>query len=208
MSRGATTKARPNIGRRTPDRLGIDAWVEGARKVLVAGGVSAVKVDPLATALGVTTGSFYWHFKDRKALLASVLEHWELTNSAGLFAAVARTPNDPHQQLSDLVDVWIDEGDYCPAYDAAVRDWARTSPEAERAVRRVDEKRINLLQGIFTQLGYDEPRAFIRARVAYFHQVGYYALHIIETRKQRHDLKALYLEVLGAGVGLPTPQPA
>lgn len=177
------------------ERLAAEHWIRAARAALIEGGVARVKVEPLATALGVTTGSFYWHFKDREALLDALLQHWEETNTAPLFAAVEHAPT-AEAQLSALVEVWIAEADYSPAYDSAVRDWARVSPSAEAAVRRADAKRIALLQRIFEGFGYDGERAFVRARVTYFHQVGYYAMHIAESREARRHLLPLYLEVL------------
>jgi len=73
-------------------------------------------------------------------------------------------------------------------------------PAAEAAVRRVDDQRIELLKGIFEGFGYDPDHAFIRARITYFHQVGYQAMEIIESREHRTRLRPLYREAL---VGLP-----
>jgi len=178
------------------ERLGPEAWIEGGRQALISGGLARVKVEPLAKTLGVTTGSFYWHFKDRRALLDALLLDWETSNSAGLFAAVARRPGDADAQFDALADVWIEETDYSPAWDAAVRDWARVDAKAEVAVRRVDDRRIELWRGVFLGLGYRDPEAFVRARVTYFHQVGYYALHIAEDRDVRLALKPIYLRIL------------
>lgn len=63
-------------------------------------------------------------------------------------------------------------------------------------MRRADARRIDLLKGVFLAFGYDEDRAFIRARVTYFHQVGYYAMAIAETRDARTRWRPLYREVL------------
>jgi len=173
-----------------------EAWVDAARRALIRGGVAMVKVEPLAGELGVTTGSFYHHFRRRQDLLDAVLAHWERENSAPLFRAVEEAGDDPDDQLDAVFETWIAERDYDPAYDSAVRDWARTSKAAEAAVRRVDERRIELLKGIYLAFGYDEARAFIRARVTYFHQVGYYAMRIIEAPAARRRLRPLYREVL------------
>lgn len=177
-------------------RLGRDAWIAAGRDALIAGGVARVRIEPLAAALGVTTGSFYWHFKDRDELLRALLADWRERNSAAMFAAVAQHAQAPQHALRALVDVWIDEAAYSPAWDAAIRDWARTSPEVEATVRRVDQRRIRLLQSVFRRLGRTAPEAFIRARVMYFHQVGYYALRIVESRARRRRLLPLYLRVL------------
>ncbi len=95
-----------------------------------------------------------------------------------------------------LVHVWLDEVGYSPAWDAAVRDWARTSRPVATLVHQVDEQRVRLLQRLFRRFGYAAPEAFIRARITYFHQVGYYALHIAESRARRRRLLPLYLKVL------------
>lgn len=177
------------------DRLGPGAWVEAARDNLIVGGEARVKIEPLARTIGVTTGSFYWHFKDRQELLDALLQHWETHNSRAMFEAVT-SERDARRQFERLVQVWLDERDYDPAYDAAVRDWARTSPKVAAAVRRVDEQRIELLHDIFRRLGYLEPDALVRARITYFHQVGYYALHISETPEERRRLLPSYIAIL------------
>ncbi len=155
-----------------------------------------MKVVPLARKLGVTTGSFYWHFPDLPALHAAMLTDWESTNTEPMFAAVAENPRSAHTQFAALVDVWVDEQGYSPLWDAAVRDWARVSEEVERSVRRVDERRLGLLHTIFTRAGYAEPDALVRARITYFHQVGYYALRIVERASDRQRLKAVYIKAL------------
>jgi AcrR family transcriptional regulator len=171
-------------------------WVEAARQALIEGGVAKVKVEPLAAMLGVTTGSFYHHFRRRQDLLDAVLEHWELRNTEPWIRAVREAGEDPDDQIDALFDAWLAESDYNPRYDSAVRDWARVSKTAEVAVRRVDERRIDLLKGIFLGFGYDEVYAFIRARITYFHQVGYYAMEIIEPRAVRDRWRPIYRDVL------------
>jgi AcrR family transcriptional regulator len=177
-------------------RLRREAWIQAGREALIAGGVGRVRVEPLARALGVTTGSFYWHFRDRPALLRALLADWREHNGAALQAAADSHRQDPAAAMRALVHVWIDEAGYSPAWDAAVRDWARTSQPVATLVRRVDDERIRLLQRLYRRFGFAAPEAFIRARITYFHQVGYYALHIEESRTRRRRLLPLYLEVL------------
>lgn len=190
VSRPAT-QAKASKGKRL-DRA---AWVEGARDALIAGGEARVKVDQLARSLGVTTGSFYWHFKDRRELLDALLAHWEINNTRAMVEAV-NGERDAKRQFSALGQVWLHEANYRPAYDSAVRDWARVSTEASIAVRRVDDSRIALIHGIFRRLGFPDPEAFVRARITYFHQVGYYALQIKESAKERKRLLPYYAAIL------------
>jgi AcrR family transcriptional regulator len=175
-----------------------------ARNVLIESGVERVKVEPLAMKLGVTTGSFYHHFENRDELLRGLLEHWERSNSGPLFEAVKKAGADPDAQIDALFEIWSSKGGYDPAYDSAVRAWAHASEVVEAAVHRVDEQRIDLLTGIFSRFGYDKDRAFVRARLTYFHQIGYQALQITESPSQRKRLAKLYREVL---VGNPAGSP-
>ena len=181
------------------ERTDRSTWIDGARAALIKGGIAGVKVAPLAEAIGLTTGSFYWHFKDRGDLLAGLLEDWAATNTEALARACAI--DDPDAAIDALVEVWITEAGFSSAYDLAMRDWARVSKKVDVVVRRVDRARLAMIEGIFRRLGYDRHRANVRARVMYYHQVGYYALRIVEGRKLRHSLLPFYMEVLRDGVG-------
>ncbi len=176
--------------------MGRAEWIAAARAALIKGGIAAVKVAPLATTLGVTTGSFYWHFKDRPDLLGALLDDWKATNTRPLFEAAAKAGPNPDARFLAVCKVWIAEDDFDPAYDSSVRDWARASSKVDAAVRRVDGDRIELLRGIFLDMGDSEADAFLRARIVYFHQVGYYALHIRETTKKRLKLLPSYVRLL------------
>jgi hypothetical protein len=93
-------------------------------------------------------------------------------------------------------DLWLEERDYSPRYDAAVRDWARTDEIVADAVREVDRIRIDAFTEMFKAYGFTGKKALIRARILYYHQVGYYALNIQETIEERRCLSPQYDEVL------------
>lgn len=185
----APVRARQSLGR--------EDWIAAARAELIAAGVSAVKVDRLARRMRVTRGSFYWHFKSHAHLLRELLKSWEQTNTDPFERVLA---NDGKRQGVEefiaIVKLWVEEKDYSPAFDTAVRDWARTSREAAAAVHRADERRIQILHRVFIDMGLADPEALIRARIAYFHQVGYYTLAFREDREQRLALVPAYCQVL------------
>src|SRR5690349_5495624 len=87
---------------------GRDAWLAIARQHLVRYGVSSVKVERLAKALGVTRGGFYWHFKNLDDLLSSLLSDWEVNNSSAWLRAL-RKEGTPSERFNRLVDVLIEE---------------------------------------------------------------------------------------------------
>lgn len=173
-----------------------DDWLELARDVLIRAGVEAVSVQRLSRKLGVTRGGFYGYFGSRAALLERLLRHWRDVNTRALRRIASPGRTDGAAQFRELVQMWIEDEDYSPEYDAAVRDWARRSPSVARVVRRVDAERIRLIARIFRNLGFAAAEARIRARLTYYHQVGYYALAVHESRRTRRRLSPMYTRVL------------
>ena len=190
-----------SLALRPRPRLGSEDWLEAARGALISGGIGAVKVEPLAVSLGVTVGSFYWHFRDREALHSRLLDDWETVNSAAMVSAAHSEGGSAEERFDAFLNIWVTEDGYSSAYDAAVRDWARTSDDVRRRVHSVDAFRVSLLREIFAALGYDSDRAEVRARITYFHQVGYYALDLRDDEPTRLRLRSLYFEALRDGPG-------
>lgn len=181
--------------------MGREDWIEAARIELIAGGVDAVRIGWLARRLRVTRGGFYWHFTCRADLLRGLLNAWEQSSVASFERSlVGDGPRNGPKEFLAFASLWVNETDFVPAYDTAVRDWARTSREAAIAVQRVDQRRIDILHRIFLDMGFEEPEALVRARICYFHQVGYYAVDLPELRDRRLALVPIYLQVLS---GLP-----
>lgn len=185
-----------NRARRSRPPLGRDAWLEAARRALIEEGTAGVEVNKLAKRLDVTRGGFYWFFESREQLLDALLALWVQTSIA-IFQRVTSAPQqNGAQKFQALVDLWIDEKEYDPKWDGAVRDWARTSAKVLEAVRAVDDQRIGFIEQVFRDLGYDGKEAHVRARVTYYHQVGYYALGVREPRRKRLELLPYYTKIL------------
>lgn len=160
-------------------QLSRDDWIETALAVLAAEGVEGVQITQLARRLGVTRGSFYWHFETREALLDALLGEWRARNSGVMLAAVEASPS-LDQGILDLFSVWVDHTRFDPKLDQAVRDWARRSDDVRDLVAAEEANRVRAIAGFFERHGYEPTEAFIRARVIYFTQVSYYALGIEE----------------------------
>lgn len=177
------------------DPLNRQDWINAARELLIQGGIEHVKIGRLAESLNVTRGGFYWLFSSRDDLLDELLEDWKRTNTLP-FEKILNTEHKGVDELKALVDMWVQEEEYSPPYDSAVRDWARMSETTAEAVKEIDSRRIDLMKSIFLDLGYPEDEAFVRARITYFHQVGYYILGLGESREDRIKALPLYLRVL------------
>src|SRR3954469_7997869 len=99
----AGTESATKVSERS-GRLSAEAWAQAALDVIAEQGVAAVAVEPLARRLGVTKGSFYWHFPSRESLLVAALERWEKTEQEAIFGQLEQIA-DPRQRLRQLFDV-------------------------------------------------------------------------------------------------------
>jgi len=175
--------------------LGRDAWIAAGKKLLIREGIAAVEIGRLARVLRVTRGGFYWFFSSRLQLLNELLRDWEHNNSAPFLQAIRPVGENGVAQWNAIVDIWIGERDYSSAWDSAVRDWARVSEKAAAAVHRVDFQRIDVLRRILVDLGFEGEDAEVRARIVYYHQVGYYTLNLREDAAERARLLPYYNNV-------------
>lgn len=148
---------------RTARRLGRDDWLSVALNTLNEKGIQHVKALPLSRALGVTRGSFYWHFRSRDDLHRQVLDHWERTQTDEVIARVEALQGSAEARLRGLcMDVLFRQYN---RYDVAVRAWAMADPTARAAVRRVDRKRTRFIAGLFGQAGCAPAEAESAAKV-------------------------------------------
>lgn len=185
--------ATKNIG--AVRRLTREDWVATARKTLIDRGIDEVKVDRLARQMRVTRGSFYWHFQHRRDLLDALLTDWEARNYfeiAQVQARWARTTPD----MATVIGIWLGEDPSALSFDIAVRSWGRRSVDVANSVKRVDKAWIALLQESFERDGLSQDEALVRARVTYFHQIGYWALELEEEPGERLRLVPIYYRVL------------
>lgn len=168
--RPAETKIGSKTSSKTSPRSGpLDAaaWVAVALDVLATEGIDAVRVEPLAKALRVTKGSFYWHFTDRRALIDAMLAHW----AQGRIVAIreqAPADSDPALSLRRLADLYTKRGNARGlAIELAIRALAHNDEAAARAVRIVDAERLQLVAALFERLGWPAREASARAMTVY-----------------------------------------
>ena len=176
--------------------LGRASWTAAALKVLETRGIAAVKIDTLARKFEVTRGSFYFHFSGLKDLHDVLLDEWRACNCRPFEDLAQATGSDGLSFFETIVGVWVDEKPFRPRLDLAVRDWARTSPKLAGEVAAADDMRISLLTRAFRQMAYSDDESLVRARITYFHQIGYYALPFKEDNAERKRLQPLYGKVL------------
>lgn len=169
-------------------------WVEAAKKIFIDTGVEDVKVDVIAKRMNITRGSFYWHFKGREDLLDALLEDWTERNRGEVKTLRAKRNGAP--TLADCIRVWVSMEDDVLTFDLAMRLWGRKIDKVARATLLVDEAWVALLTDVFRRRGHPVKMAYGRARVMYFHQIGYYTLDLRESLESRIRNFPIYHEIL------------
>ncbi|MBN9217867.1 MAG: TetR/AcrR family transcriptional regulator [Mesorhizobium sp.] len=168
-------------------------WLNLALETLISDGVERVRVLTLGQQLDVSRSSFYWYFKSRQDLLDQLLDHWRQTNTRFIVERAGRPSATVVRGVMSIFECWVDERLFDPRLDFAIRAWARRSPATRRALDEADDERVNAIRDMFMRHGYDEEDAFVRARVLYFMQIGYYSLELNETMSSRLTHVAAYL---------------
>jgi AcrR family transcriptional regulator len=176
MPRTATPASRPPRanGAEARNPLTPTDWTDAAIELLVDHGIDAVRVDTLARELGVTRGSFYWHFKDRNDLLGSLLTAWRDAATEQIIKRFDQAHPNPRALVKELISLPFrgPPARRAASIELAIRGWARRDAMARRAVDEVDERRISYHAQVFSALGFGIAEARARAFVLYAHEVA------------------------------------
>lgn len=162
--------------RAVTSRLSRDHWLDAAYVAAAENGFGAVRVLTLAQRLGVTRGSFYWHFKDQAELVATLVARWrdqELEVNKRWRAGIT---NDPHNDLLRLLDFALSRASAADhrelRFGLALRALGRNDPMVARTIVEVDDARRELFYGEFLRLLGEPAQARERAIVFYLAIAG------------------------------------
>ncbi|TIM54651.1 TetR/AcrR family transcriptional regulator [Mesorhizobium sp.] len=150
-------------------------WINLALQTLISDGIESVRVLPLGQKLGVSRSSFYWYFESRQDLLDQLLAHWRDTNTRALVERAQRPAESIIMGVMNVFECWADERLFDPRLDFAIREC------------------LGAIRDMYRRHGYDDEDAFIRARVLYYMQIGYYVLDLKEPVEARVSHLAAYL---------------
>jgi AcrR family transcriptional regulator len=180
-----------------PTRTPRTSWIDEGLRALAAGGPDAVRIEPLAQALGVTRGGFYWHFDDRRALLEEILDTWERMSVDQVIERVESEGGDATAKLRRLSTLAASSEEPLKI-DLAVRDWARRESAVAERLRRVDNRRMEYLRSLFGALSSDEDDVEARCLVFYSLWIGNHFIAADHHPRTRADVLKLALGRLGA----------
>jgi AcrR family transcriptional regulator len=159
-------------------RLTKDDWINAGIDAIEHGGIAGIAVEPIATVLGTTKGSFYWHFTNRDELIAAIMRRWEELATNAVIATVAEVA-DPLDRIRQLLRVVF-------GHEREDRIEARIvlgpfDPRVTPTVDRVTTLRIEFLVSLFRGLGFTRSTSARRARIAYAAYLGHLRLLLDHT---------------------------
>ena len=162
-------------------------WIDEGLRALAAGGPDAVRIEPLAQALGVTKGGFYWHFDDRGALLEEMLDAWERISVEEVIVRVEGGGGDAAARLRRLFGL-ATSSDELLTIDLAVRDWARRDDAVAERLRRADNKRMDYMRGLFGAFCSDADDVEARCMLAFPLWIGNHFVAAEHDGRRRVDV--------------------
>ncbi|TSE00617.1 TetR/AcrR family transcriptional regulator [Skermania sp. ID1734] len=165
---------RPETGGRgrgrASTRLTVDDWIDAAFELIVREGVAAVRSARLCETLGVTKGSFYWHFSDISQLIEATAERWCAAQN-DVVRGLDKIDSMPvAERLERMASILVER---TWVVEVAVREWARTNEKVAASVRALDRRIFKIIYDALRELGFDTQQARIRAGALTFAGIGF-----------------------------------
>ncbi|SNS60948.1 TetR/AcrR family transcriptional regulator [Tropicimonas sediminicola] len=178
--------ARPRVSKQD--------WLDAALKLLRIGGIEAVRVERLSAELGVAKSGFYYHFRDRADLHNALLDHWRALDELPALRKSAIAGMSPAARLALIAEI-VDRDDLS-RYDFAIRQWARQDARVRRIWRAEMNYRIDLIRGLFAELGFTGDDLENRTRLFVAYAVSERDIFSELSAKDRVRLREMRLQLL------------
>src|SRR5262249_46675013 len=180
-----------------PTRTPRGKWIDEGLRALAAGGPDAVRIEPLAQALGVTRGGFYWHFDDRRALLEEMLDTWERATTDEGIERGESEGGDARTKLRRAFTL-TSSSDGLLAIDLPVPARPRANQRAPGRSRRAHNRRMDYLRSLFGAFCPDAADVEARCMLSFSLLIGNHFIAADHGPRSRGDVLKLALRRLGA----------
>ena len=170
-------------------------WLRAAYELLLAGGIDAVKVMPLAKKMKTSRTSFYWLFKDLEEVLAALLQRWQQQNTTAIVSRSQAYAANIAEAMLNVFDCWLDATLFDSAFEHAIRSWGQQDEAVADIIRTADSERLQAIADMFMRFGYDASEADTRARTVYLIQIGYISMRVEESSDTRLQRIPQYVEI-------------
>ncbi|MFI7061636.1 TetR/AcrR family transcriptional regulator [Kribbella sp. NPDC050124] len=178
-----------------PTRTPRDRWIEEGLQILATGGPDAVRIEVLAKRLGVTKGGFYGFFADRDALMQAMLETWERESTHDVIESIESEGGDPRAKIHRAGLLTFSDDRLLPI-DLAIRDWARRDQKVAARLRRVDNRRMDLLREMIGTFCSDPVEVEARSLIAFSTAIGMHFLAADAGELPRDQVRARAVDLI------------
>ncbi|BBY17023.1 TetR/AcrR family transcriptional regulator [Mycolicibacterium litorale] len=152
-------------------RLSVDDWIQNGYAIVAEAGLAALKVDRLCDRLGVTKGSFYWHFDDMRAYRAALVAEWGRMRDEDRRRLDEMADLPPRERLSQMMSELVSTRHW--TMERAMREWARSDDAVAAGVRAADRALVAGVRRALLDGGFDEEDADLRANAIFAAGVGF-----------------------------------
>jgi AcrR family transcriptional regulator len=157
------TRKHATRGGTAQARFSKDEWLARALEVLGKKGAGELTIESLARHLGVTKGSFYWHFRGRADFFQQLIEYWDEHFTQTVIAEISGQGGPPEERLLELMRLVLTKR--LDRFEMPIRAWVQQNPALAPLVRSVDRHRIRFVGSLFLEMGFDEDEADMRTRI-------------------------------------------
>lgn len=161
-------------------RLTVEDWLQAGYTLLAEQGVRALKVESLCRQMGVTRGSFYWHFEDMSSYRAALVESWNTFLERDRQSLAQQSELPPRERLAAMMTTLVSPQHWM--LERAMREWARTDPVAAANVREADRLTLRSVTKAFCDFGFSLDDAKLRAQLTFAAGIG--LLHLTGSAAQ------------------------
>ena len=175
-------------------RIHRDEWLERSL-ALLAHNKGNFSIDELVKKLGVSKGSFYWHFENRNDFVQRLLDYWESTTTKSILIEMEKyRDQDAEKRLLVLMRL-LRNKEVCN-HDIAIRNMATWSKEVAGKVLKVDEMRLNFVGSLFREIGFRGKDLEVRVHVfAVFHSLreGFLGKKLTDSETELKAMHAFFI---------------
>lgn len=161
-------------------------WLELALDILIKEGNTKLRIDHLVRCMGVTKGSFYWHFKNRDEFVLRLIEYWANVSTLVVVEHMKQVQGSAEERLLELMRFIVIND--LTRHDIAVRAWALMEPKVAHIVKKIDGQRLDFIRKLFAEMGFDENEQEMRARTLVTFHAMEHGLLIKKTEEERFEV--------------------
>ena len=144
------------------NRLSMDDWIKAGYAILAAEGMKALKIDRSCSRLGVTKGSFYWHFDGMPSYRTALVESWGELREEDRRHIDDMGTIPPRERLSAMMTSLVSPRHR--TLERAMREWARSDESVATSVRAADRRLLRAVRQAFLDYGFDQVEADVLKR--------------------------------------------